>query len=877
MRDTPLRRVVSVLSSLALASSAVFGAGAVASLAASPSHGATLRGQAVIRGEVAPPILNHAARLIGARNPASRMGVSVALPLRHPAELDRLINRIELGQARPISQAQFDARYGQPAARVVAVTRWAASYGLHVIYHSPDGLDVSLDGTTQAFDRALRIRVNDYRLGSRRFFAAASNPWVPAKLHIMTIVGLNSLIHGYALGLHRRSFPAGGYTPKELRAAYDVSQHAGSGAGQTIGFTLWGSPTPAADFNKFSTVTGDAHITQCAATTTVPTPAACQGTHAANTIQWVQLDGKSNDLRGNDETAMDVEEAHGIAPNSHLKYFLGDDGSGQGLVDVIAAAANDTDKTLHAVSNSWGACGPGPGAGGCTSLVNAQTSEFKHAVATGRTFFFSSGDSAAFSGCPRHGTELQVTCNGTPEPSWPADSPLVVAVGGTNLQMNSSFTAYSSESVWSNLQFGNSSAYSVSGGGSGCASFFGRPLFQQGVAGVTANATCAGRAEPDVAADADASSGVLEIATSTNQNNQNPKQVQFVDGGTSLAAPLWTGMSADTNNFLLAHHRALQGFWAPEIYKLAQTARYDSYFHDVVCGFNGSPASLGWDQATGWGSPDWFNLTEGIAGIAVGAKPAPSNCQIPASEAVATAEASLKLPFKFWPPGTEASTERVRSAGDSIFDDATCDQTSCNNFFRQFHGHSYASFGFKGGAEEQAVFTIGGDSSSPFAFFAGSYYPNSLDAHRVIEDAVAHANSAFHIGSFDCSVNLEGVSTLTPDCKAMQFQFPGPPVVDATIYLFAVNNTVGELIVEANDSTVSASQSNTNTYLADSDHLAGFEIAQLYVASNATSVVYPAPSLRHRALGPLKFDAVPSLRLSEGPARDLPTPSSISR
>ena len=43
-------------------------------------------------------------------------------------------------------------------------------------------------------------------------------------------------------------------------------------------------------------------------------------------------------------------------------------------------------------------------------------------------------------------------------------------------------------------------------------------------------------------------------------------------GGTSLAAPLWSGMAANLNRYLAANGRAPMGFAAPRLYQLATNA-----------------------------------------------------------------------------------------------------------------------------------------------------------------------------------------------------------------------------------------------------------------------------------------------------------------
>ena len=63
------------------------------------------------------------------------------------------------------------------------------------------------------------------------------------------------------------------------------------------------------------------------------------------------------------------------------------------------------------------------------------------------------------------------------------------------------------------------------------------------------------------------------------------------------------------------------GFEAPVMYQMGNSGHYDNYFRDVQCGNTASPAAgpdgdaaqTGWDAATGWGAPDWFNYSTGYA------------------------------------------------------------------------------------------------------------------------------------------------------------------------------------------------------------------------------------------------------------------------
>jgi hypothetical protein len=217
------------------------------------------------------------------------------------------------------------------------------------------------------------------------------------------------------------------------------------------------------------------------------------------------------------------------------------------LENALDAAANDS--TVSVVSNSWGIS---------TDFTDPNmNASLQHGAAVGKTFFFSTGDS--------------------PDISYPATSPYVVAVGGTTLHTNSNST-WASESTWSIA-------------GRGCSGVFARPSWQTGVG----HATCPGRAEPDVSADANPSTGAYVYFSGA------AHQI----GGTSLAAPLWAGMTADW-----VQARGASFFAGPTLYLLANNPSvYHHEFHDVTTGTDGGvPAYAGWDEATGWGSPDLDNL-----------------------------------------------------------------------------------------------------------------------------------------------------------------------------------------------------------------------------------------------------------------------------
>ena len=198
-------------------------------------------------------------------------------------------------------------------------------------------------------------------------------------------------------------------------------------------------------------------------------------------------------------------------------------------------------------------------------------------AATGQTFYFATGDNGASVGRSR-----------------PADSPYVVAVGGTQLNIDGS---------------GNwSSETGSSGSGGGCDNGEARPSWQTGISGelVYPSSSCTGRAEPDVAAN-------MDIGTFLWYGGSE----RCCIGGTSLATPIWAAATVIYNKHNASTGRPGVGFDAPVIYGLANDpTTYARDFHDITAGNNGFAAGTGWDEDTGWGSADFEKLFNNPVDIA---------------------------------------------------------------------------------------------------------------------------------------------------------------------------------------------------------------------------------------------------------------------
>jgi len=137
-----------------------------------------------------------------------------------------------------------------------------------------------------------------------------------------------------------------------------------------------------------------------------------------------------------------------------------------------------------------------------------------------------------------------------------------------------------SETVW------NETASNEGATGGGVSTVFALPTWQAKSNVPAPSTNTGGRGVPDVAGDADPTTGY----------NIRVDGQTIVIGGTSAVAPLWAGLIAVANQQL----GTTVGFIQPAIY----AAKSASAFNDVTQGNNGAfSAGPGWDACTGLGSP----------------------------------------------------------------------------------------------------------------------------------------------------------------------------------------------------------------------------------------------------------------------------------
>ncbi len=540
------------------------------------AHDATVASH-VLPGHMVPKLRNH--QSLHATQSSTVLNLSIGLSLRNEAALNALL----AAQNDPTSAlyhqyltpAQFTAQFGQSQASVDSVVSYLKSQGLKVGSVSSNHLLVDASGTVAQVEKAFSVNIADYSLNGRNVYAPTNEPSIPDTLSgvVINIGGLDNVAnyHHYASALPARpaTGPAGGYTPSELRTAYDINSlisNGDNGTGQTIAlFELDGYV--ASDLNQYLSYYG----------------------LGSAKYSNVLVDGATNTAgSGAVEVELDSEVVSAIAPGATQKIYIGPN-STSGVNDTYNKIV--TDNIAKVTSTSWGECEASSG----SSELNTLDNIFKQGAAQGQAVFAASGDSGAYD-CD----------NSTLAVDSPADDPNVVGVGGTNLQTGSGGT-YSSESVWSNPSDTQRSPKGAGGGG-GVSTQFTRPSYQSGPGITNANRTV-----PDVSADADPASGYSIYVTAGGGGGWT------VVGGTSAAAPLWAAIATDTNQYLSGLGKATLGSASASLYKLYNTSQTYSAYHDVTSGNNlYYSATSGYDLASGIGTPDAWNIARDLAGTSGG-------------------------------------------------------------------------------------------------------------------------------------------------------------------------------------------------------------------------------------------------------------------
>lgn len=499
---------------------------------------------------------------------------------------------------------QYADQFGVSQTDIDKITAWLESQGLTVTAVAPGRNRITLKGTAAQVQAAFGTQIHTYSVNGATHYANANDPAIPAALADMVtgITGLSNfhlqprLVKSHESPLATQAGGTHHVVPDDLATIYDIAPlyTAGvDGTGQKIA-VVGQTDIKLSDITAFRTRFNlpTANIQQVAVPNH-PDPGVSAG-----------------DLG---EADLDIEWAGAVARNATIVYVYSD--------DVMASLTHAVDQNLAPViTMSYGFC-----EAGSLGLLPLTQQIAQQANAQGQTWLAAAGDSGAADCDDPNAASAQ---NGLNIDS-PGSTPEVTSVGGTefvdgggsywsstNSANGASALSYIPERVW-NDALADQGLWAGGGGPSG---FFAQPVWQNGP-GVPNDGF---RQVPDVSLSASADHDGYYVYSGGSGSYY---------GGTSVAAPSMAGIVALLNQYLVSTGAQSQpgvGNINPALYRLAKNV--PGAFHQVIQGDNivpcassspgcstgsyGFKAAAGFNQATGLGSPDAYNLIHAWTGQA---------------------------------------------------------------------------------------------------------------------------------------------------------------------------------------------------------------------------------------------------------------------
>jgi len=401
------------------------------------------------------------------------------------------------------------------------------------------------------------------------------------------------------------------YGPTAIRAAYGLTGliKAGfNGAGRTIVILdAFGSPSALEDLKAFD------------AAFSLPNPPSFNIVTMPGTPPFDETDG--NQVHWAQEVSLDVQWAHAIAPGANIVLVAAASNSPDDLAAGLNYAINN--RLGDVISMSFGASEAALADADGQRIIRKYEKAFTRARERSITVLVAAGDTGSTNPADDAGNVYPF-----PNVTYPASSPQVTGVGGTNLYYGKDGHAdpngsYLGEKVWQDQAQGIDKA-----GGGGVSALFSQPRYQDDLPAPVKLALLNHRGVPDVSYNAGLVGGVVVHLGFAGMNGF------FILNGTSAGAAQWAGVVADINQAL----GRPMGFLNNRLYKqglIGMRERDDherggrdndrvSLFHDITVGDNsfcyftsptgafacvpGYTATPGWDLASGWGTPNFGAL-----------------------------------------------------------------------------------------------------------------------------------------------------------------------------------------------------------------------------------------------------------------------------
>lgn len=656
--NRPLRLFQSTLSAVASASAvgAILATTACASAQAQPAA----RIHAEISSSQMTVLPNSKHPLALTKYDAGRVAATtklegISMHFSRTAEQEAKLQALLAAQQNPASgeyhkwltPEQFAAEFGVSDADIAKVKAWLTQEGFTVDSVNRSKNAIRFSGTVEQAEQAFSTEIHAYNIptatGVEKHFAPSTDLSIPAALSgvVQSVDNLSDFRpKAHAIRSHsplvKPSFTSSVsgsvfLSPGDIKTIYDVQPlyNGGyTGSGQTIA-VIGQSEISLSDIEAFQSASGiavkDPELVLVPGT---GTPAVSAGDEA--------------------ESDIDLEWSSAIATGATITLVYVGNNQNNTAFDSLQYAIDNKLGTI--ISSSYGLCEAELSS---TAQADLEAS-LEQAASQGQTVMSAAGDDGS--------TDCFNGSTNPPDPSisiqeqlavdFPASSPYVTGMGGTEVSTaNSSYltpgdgywaTATSSDVISSALQYIPEMAWNedtancgqadcLSSGGGGTSTLFPKPSWQTGVTGISSSITM--REVPDIALNASTGLPGYLLCTS-DQSFWNTSQEAScnsgfrdsatedltVGGGTSFAAPIFSGMLALINQ--AKGYTTGQGLINPTLYTLAaNSTTYASAFHDITSGNNdclagsgycsstaGFSAGTGYDQVTGLGTIDLGNL-----------------------------------------------------------------------------------------------------------------------------------------------------------------------------------------------------------------------------------------------------------------------------
>jgi kumamolisin len=521
-------------------------------------------------------------------NPNKWIELTVGVRRRQPLPDLSALEAKPPGERRYMTRDELRTQYGSDPDAVAKIEKFAADHHLVLTRDEPASARLGLAGTAADISAAFGVKLMDYTHPTLGEFHARSGPvTLPADIGdaITGVFGLNTHRVMRRLPRARRKIDAASaaakgkpyFVPTQLAGIYNFPN--ADASGQCIGLLEFGGGVEQSDVTQYFQQIG------------VPAP----------NIQIVAVDGVSTDPSADPdstgEVMLDIDVAGALAGGAKIAVYFSTFDE-KGLVDILSAVINDSANDPSVLSVSWGWDENQPFNGSAIlwspAAIDHVNQSLLAAAQLGITVCVSTGDD---------GSEAQIK-DGNAHVNFPATSPYVLAVGGTTLHARTAKNGQVAltETVWNDGP--------GSGTGGGVSDITAVPSWQEGKVPRSINpGNFAGRAIPDVAANADPATGYVVMSGG---------QLGVV-GGTSASAPLWgsliTRINALINGRVGNFNALLYGTIGPA-----------GVLRDITSGNNDTDGLLegqfaagpGWDACTGWGAPDGAKLLAALQAPAGG-------------------------------------------------------------------------------------------------------------------------------------------------------------------------------------------------------------------------------------------------------------------